>query len=303
MRRIGTLDTEQAARRFADYLFSLDIKTRVDQSGSQWDVWGLEEDRIDDARVELNAFRSSPEDAKYATAAREAQQKRDAELRQTIEARKRQVNLRDHWNKPLWLQVPVTIGLIAATIALTLMSGFGRTDDVTAQLQIQHTIPAGDGMIRISPRPFNEVREGQIWRLATPMFLHYSPWHLFGNMYWLAVFGSMLERRQGSLSFLIKVLAIGVVSNIVQYVATDFGYNFGGMSGVVFGLFGYVWIKGQFDPDDGIGIARESAILFMVWMVLCSLGLVGNIANYAHSAGLVMGILLAAPTLIRRWLQ
>ena len=302
MRRIGTLDTEQAARRFADYLFSLDIKTRVDHSGSQWDVWGLDEDRIGDARAELDAFRSSPDDARYAAAARDAQQKRDAELRQTIEARKRQVNLRDHWNKPLWMQVPVTIGLVAASIAITLMCGFGRDmDPVGRRMTMVDLMEAGDNAWLPSNLTLVEIRSGQVWRLITPIFVHLSPWHLFGNMYWTAVFGSMIERRQGHWGLLWKVLLIALVSNLAQYIFK--GPAFGGMSGVGFGLFGYVWIKGLYDPDDGMGVARETAFFFLAWMVLCSIGFIGPIANHAHSVGLVMGILLAAPTLIRRWLQ
>jgi GlpG protein len=303
MRRIGTLSNEQDARRFAEYLYSQDIRTRVDEAGEQWEVWGLDEDRIDDARRELDTFRSTPHAEKYVVATREAQQKRDAELRQAIQARKLQVNLRDRWQRPSLLQLPVTIALIAASIAITMLCEFGQNRKPTGYLQIQHTTPVGSDRIQVNLRPFNEVREGEVWRLVTPIFLHFSAWHLLGNMYWTAVFGSMLERRQGSLSLLWKVLLIAVFSNVAQYAATHFDYSFGGMSGVGYGLFGYIWMKGHFDPDDGIGLPRETTTFFLIWLVLCSLGLIGPIANWAHSAGLVAGILLAAPAAIRQWLK
>jgi GlpG protein len=302
MRRIGTLSNEEDAHRFADYLLSIDIKTRVDGAEDQWELWCLDEDRIDAARAELEHFRSTPHAEKYATAVRVAQQKRDDELRANLEARKRQINLRDRWERPGLAQLPVTIALIAASIAITLMSEFGRKLEVTSQLQIQGIDLVG-GEWLVSLRPFNEVREGEVWRLVSPIFLHFSGWHLLGNMYWTGVFGSMLERRQGSVSLLWKVLLIAVISNVAQYAATHFEYNFGGMSGVGYGLFGYIWMKGHFDPDDGIGLPRETTVFFLIWLVLCSLGLIGPIANWAHSAGLVTGMLLAAPAAIRQWLR
>jgi GlpG protein len=305
MRRIGTLSNEQDARRFAEYLYAQDIRTRVDEAGEQWEIWGLDEDRIDVARRELDEFRVAPRAEKYAAATRDAQQKRDAELRQAIQARKQQVSLRDRWDRPPLLQVPVTVALIAGCIAVTLMCEFGRNDELASRLQIQQSVadmkPSGRGWIEYSRTFLDDVRQGEVWRLITPILIHLSPWHLFGNMYWLAVLGGMLERRHGSLHLLWKVLVIGVISNVVQYTLA--GPGFGGISGVVFGLFGYVWMKGQFDPDDGIGISRESATFFLIWMILCSTGLVGAIANGAHSAGLIMGILLFAPAAIRQWLK
>lgn len=311
MRRIGTLNTEQEARRFADYLFSLDIRTRVDAGGDHWDVWGLDEDRVPQARNEFEEFKAEPEAEKYVAATRAAQQKREEELRTVIAAQKRQVNLRDRWNRPLFRQLPVTIALIAGSIAVTLMCRFGDNDELTAQFQIQHSTtelePNGRGWIRYNRRMFNEVLEGQVWRLITPIFLHFSAWHLLGNMYWTAVFGGMIERRKGSVGLLWRVLLLAVTSNVAQYLVGTWtdgaGMTFGGMSGVGYGLFGYVWIKGLFDPDDGLGTARETAVFFLVWMVLCSTGLVGPIANTAHTVGLIGGILLASPAPLKRWLR
>jgi GlpG protein len=306
MRRIGTLSNEDDARRFAEYLYAQDVRTRVDQASEHWEIWALDEDRVDVARRELDEFRAAPHAEKYAAATRDAEQKRNAELRQAIQARKQRVNLRERWDRPPLLQVPVTIALIGACIAVTLMCGFGRNDELTSRLQIQQweeydMKPSGRGWIAYSPVLLNEVREGEVWRLITPIFLHFSPWHLFGNLMCMSFLGGMIENRQGSLSLVLKVLLIGVVSNVVQYLIA--GPSFGGISGVVFGLFGYAWIKGQFDAGDGIGVSGQSATYFLVWMVLCSTGLIGNVANGAHSAGLIMGILLAAPAAVRQWLR
>ena len=66
---------------FAEYLYAQGIRTRMDEAGEQWEIWGLDEDRIEIARRELDEFRAAPHAEKYVAATRDAQQKRDAELR------------------------------------------------------------------------------------------------------------------------------------------------------------------------------------------------------------------------------
>jgi len=63
------------------------------------------------------------------------------------------------------------------------------------------------------------------------------------------------------------------------------------MSGVVYGLFGYIWMRGKFDPASGLFIDQRSVILMMVWFGLCFTGWVGPIANIAHGGGLAVGAL------------
>jgi GlpG protein len=76
---------------------------------------------------------------------------------------------------------------------------------------------------------------------------------------------------------------------------------FGGMSGVVFALFGYAWIKGKYEPHLGIGMAPQTVTFMLFWLVLCTTGLVGPIANVAHFGGLIGGVLFAyVPYALRR---
>jgi GlpG protein len=130
-------------------------------------------------------------------------------------------------------------------------------------------------------------------------------------MLWLRDLGSLIERREGSLRFLLKVLLIAILSNLAQYISGGLARTdnlhflagsvyFGGMSGVVYGLFGYVWIHGKFDPQSGYELHPYIVITMMVWFFLCFTGMVGDIANAAHAGGLVVGMALGWLSSLRR---
>jgi GlpG protein len=76
--------------------------------------------------------------------------------------------------------------------------------------------------------------------------------------------------------------------------------NFGGMSGVVFGLFGYVWMKSVYEPGCGLFVGGRTILLMVFWLVLCMTPYLGlNIANTAHLVGLGVGMILGY--LSARW--
>jgi GlpG protein len=73
------------------------------------------------------------------------------------------------------------------------------------------------------------------------------------------------------------------------------------MSGVVYALFGYVWMKGRFEPHLQMGVMPQTVTIMLVWLVACMTGLLGPIANAAHVAGLAAGLVAGyAPTGWRR---
>ena len=61
------------------------------------------------------------------------------------------------------------------------------------------------------------------------------------------------------------------------------------MSGVNYGLFGYIWMKGKFDPGDGLELNPTTITILLAWFVICFTGVFGNIANGAHAGGLAVG--------------
>ena len=141
-----------------------------------------------------------------------------------------------------------------------------------------------------------EVRHGEIWRLVTPIFIHFGLMHLAFNLIMTWQLGELLERSFGALRFTALVVALAVISNLPQFFTT--GPLFGGLSGVLYGLFGYLWIASRFNPLFAYRINPGAVKMLLIWFVLCwfdFFGLLGNIkvANMAHTGGLLLGMLLA----------
>ena len=136
------------------------------------------------------------------------------------------------------------------------------------------------------------LSSGEIWRPIGPAFLHFSLMHILFNMMWLKNLGEAIEFERGTSKFLLLCFTIAVVSNVAQLCWS--GPNFGGMSGVVFGLVGYIWMKGKTQPQLGIGMTHQSITFAILWLVLCMTGTFGAIANAAHLIGFLTGIVIGA---------
>jgi GlpG protein len=122
-------------------------------------------------------------------------------------------------------------------------------------------------------------------------------------------FGRLVELRRGWWRFLVLVLTIAVVSNFAEYWLADFkdwsqgviqpNQYFLGMSGVIYGLFGYAWMRGKFDPASRMQLHPQTVFILMLWLIICLTGFM-PIANIAHVFGLLTGMLIGwAPVAFR----
>ncbi|WKE65827.1 rhomboid family intramembrane serine protease GlpG [Gallaecimonas kandeliae] len=172
---------------------------------------------------------------------------------------------------------PLTWGLMGACILvyLSALMGFGGLYQALS-----------------FPPSLDMVSVGNAYRLVTPILLHFSLLHIGFNLLWWWQLGGVLEKREGSLHLLLVTLVTGFAGNLAQFLAS--GPNFGGLSGVVYGLFGYFWISGLLYPRRGLMLPGSLVIFMLAWLVMGFVGIGLPIANQAHLWGLIAGCALAA---------
>ncbi|MCH7686733.1 MAG: rhomboid family intramembrane serine protease [Planctomycetes bacterium] len=296
MRQIGTLSSEQQAGIFEDYLLTRGIKSTIDETGEGWVVWIYSEDQIEQAREELNTYLANADDPIYHEVAQTARVVRKETEKLNKQARKQVVNVRERWNRPAAARSPLTIAMIAVSVLVAYLTMLGEEHEPYRNLLSYASYEIHKKTI--SWYGTRDIQQGEVWRLVTPIFIHFGIMHILFNMLWLRDLGVSIELRLGSLKFLLMVLAIAISSNTAQYLYK--GPSFGGMSGVVFGLFGYIWMKSKFDPESGFFLHPNTVFLMIGWFFICMTGAVGAIANTAHGVGLGVGMILGyAPRLWR----
>jgi GlpG protein len=129
-------------------------------------------------------------------------------------------------------------------------------------------------------------------RLIGPAFFHFSWLHIVFNTMWWWQLGGSIEKQLGKTCLLNVLLISAIVSNLGQYMVT--GANFGGLSGVVYALVGFVWWCGFLAPEQGLSLAKPIVAFLLFWLVLGFVDLLPvNLANTAHLLGLISGCLLA----------
>lgn len=305
MRQIGSVPDEAAARKLADYLLTQGITTRLDPAADgRCAVWVHREDQVEAARRELAAFVASPDDARYQGAAGAARALRKEAERVRREHVKNTHDVRSYWAARDLRHCPLTFALIGASVAVSLLSGWGSDPGVVFSLQVASYRLVSPEEIR-DDRPDDarlvgghwvrsdlvaDLRRGEVWRLVTPIFLHFDAIHLLFNMYWVYQLGGAIEARRKTWRFGLLVLVSAALSNLGQYYYSG-NPSFGGMSGVVFALFGYVWMKGMYEPEQGLGLHPNTVLLMLLYLGFTATMGVSRLAHAAHLSGLAVGVL------------
>ncbi len=133
---------------------------------------------------------------------------------------------------------------------------------------------------------------GRLADIFTAPFLHLSWQHIEGNTVPLFVLG-VLAAYRGIRKFLLVSLIIVVTSGLAVWLFQSSGEPTVGASGVIFGYFGYVLIRGFFDRnllDIGVGIV--AGVLYWTILQVAIPGTPG-ISWIGHLGGLFGGVLAA----------
>jgi GlpG protein len=133
----------------------------------------------------------------------------------------------------------------------------------------------------------------QPWRLISPVLLHFGWLHLVFNSLWWLDLGRRIELQSVWL-LLVLLLFTGLAGNLAQ--AWQGPSLFGGLSGVIYGLLGYMWVVDRLSPPR-YHLPQAILVFMLLWLLLGLSNLLelvgfGSMANMAHLGGLLAGVVI-----------
>lgn len=135
------------------------------------------------------------------------------------------------------------------------------------------------------------------WRVFTPVFLHFSIAHIVFNAAAMLQIGSWIERLWGLRFYALLCVISGVAGNVLQYSWSE-SPMFGGLSGIVFGLFTFNGVTQYLNPEKVFPLPKGMYIMLAVWLMAGFTPFIEQIfgvqmGNGAHLGGAVAGAILA----------
>ncbi len=134
------------------------------------------------------------------------------------------------------------------------------------------------------------VKDGQIYRLITYMFLHAGIIHIGLNMYSLYVVGPRVEDFFGKWKFALIYFISGISGGLLSIALNGDLIISVGASGAIFGLFGALLYFG-YNYRGYVGAMIKSQILPIVVYNLIMGFLIPGVDMWGHVGGLIGGIL------------
>lgn len=187
---------------------------------------------------------------------------------------------------------PFTFALIVVAGLIAWMTAFGAREQLMVLLTIVNPYewPVAGVDQRVQAL-IGTLGDFQLWRLLTPDLLHFSLMHLIFNGVMVWFLGSQIEALDGRRHMVALVLITSLGGNIPQFLVS--GPLFGGLSGVVYGVLGYVWLSNQRRPRFQFPPALMTVAV--VWLLigftpLTEVLLGASMANAAHLGGLLSGL-------------
>ncbi len=285
MRLLTTVPDQAEAKTLGDALYAEGVATTIKETrDSSFAVWVHDETQMEQARTFLNGF--DPKSSEVSDMARKARAKRRQEAKADEQLRVKTEKIRQQIDAKQNMRIgTVTTGLIAISVVVFLLTDTGDKIDTVRYFTFIPLVPVEGGYVWGN---LGAIWQGQPWRLITPIFLHFGYMHIFFNMWWMKDLGTAVERVFSGRYLLTFVLLTGAFSNSLEFIVSG-PTKFGGMSGVVYALFAFIWIRGRLDPSFPYRMPQQLATFMMIWLALGFTGFVGPIANWVHTGGLVSG--------------
>lgn len=267
---------QSPAHLLANYLTSQSISATVMQSDKEFVVVLDDQAHVDRAKVIAEDFLTNPTHPKYQQAAWDSG--KNVQLAPSGSG----FSVKNIINDAV--KAPFTSVVFLLCVAVYTLSLLGLFAPIAQHLLMQ---------------PFSVLSENhEWWRLLGPAFIHFSALHIIFNLLWWGMLGAKIERTLGVSMLLIVFLVSATISNAAQAIFSDPVqanlYLFGGLSGVVYAVMGFVWWLGWLRPSWGLSLPNSIVGFMLVWLVLGYADILWvNMANAAHTAGLISGCLLA----------
>lgn len=138
------------------------------------------------------------------------------------------------------------------------------------------------------------TQNGEWWRLASAMFLHFGAVHLLLNMLALWDSGQWVERMYGHERFASIYIISGLAGNLLSLVIQGNSAISGGASGAIFGIYGalltFLWCERSAITKHEFRWLFWGALGFSIATIILGF-IVPGIDNSAHIGGFTGGIL------------
>lgn len=265
MIRITEFTNPRMAYAFVDYMATQGIKLTIEQQ-QNYVLFLEDEQKLDDVNAALQQFIRDPSNPRYLAA---SWQSGRAGTRLGYPKAELWRNIKDRAG-------PLTLTVMALVVIAYLLLMFVGEQPIFYWLSW----------------PANSEQGLQVWRWVSHIFIHFSLLQIVFNLMWWWYLGGMIEKRLGSGKLFVITVISALLSGWMQ--AKFSGIWFGGLSGVVYALMGYSWLRGERDPDSGIYLERGLIVFALLWLAAGYYGVFGNpMSNMAYIVGLVIGLAMA----------
>ena len=265
MLMITSFANPRVAQAFVDYMATQGIILTIQQH-TQSDIWLADESQAGRVQAELARFLENPADPRYLAASWQSGN----------------TNSGLHYQRFPFLATlrqnagPFTWSMLIACIAVFVLQ----------------TVIGDRPVMLLLAWPYDPSLKFEVWRYFSHALMHFSLMHILFNLLWWWYLGGAVEKRIGSGKLVVITVISALLSGFVQHQFS--GPWFGGLSGVVYALMGYVWLRGERDPQSGVYLQRGLILFSLVWLIAGWFDVFGmSIANGAHVAGLVTGLAMA----------
>lgn len=271
MIHIITLSNPQFADLFVNYMTTKGVHIHTQVEDQQISLWLEDAQQSALVEQELKTFLLNPYHSRYQAASWQAGK-----------AQNTRINYRSPFSIKKMVQQsgPLTVLVVILCVLIYIWQQFVGDYDALSYIGW----------------PDNDASKLEIWRYITPAFAHGSILHIAFNLAMWWYLASQTEQQLGTGKLFVILLVSALFSNWAQALVS--GPYFYGLSGVIFALIAYVGFTGLRSPHKGIGVPSGLIVISILWIIAGYSGLLedaleSGIANTAHLAGFIIGLLMA----------